>query len=275
MKVDLHLHTKESDGCLSVEEIIQKALQKNIKILSITDHQTTSGSDKAVSLANKNGIQVIPGVEIDTVYEKEEIHLLGYFKSTNNDLLQEKLKNIRKETTKITKLMVEKLQQNGLPIKWEEIIKTANNEGVIRKTHIYYAINNNSLLSYLKWNEISSWFLPGGIAYVPCSGNYYFDVVDWIFASGGLPVLAHPGLIKDQSIISTLLSYKPIGLEVYYGYWEQPQKKIDHYKRLSENLNLFATGGSDFHGFFSKVEIGGVDIPKCCIERLKAYLEIE
>ena len=275
MKADLHVHTKESDGCLSVEEVIQKALQQDIKILSITDHQTTSGSDKAIALAKVYGIEVIPGVEVDTVYQEEEIHLLGYFRTTDNDLLQEKLKLFRMETTNNTKLMVEKLQQNGLPIKWEEIIKTADNDGVIRKTHIYYAINANPVLSYLRWDEISSWFLPGGIAYIPCSGSYYFDAIDWIIASGGLPVLAHPGLIKNQSIISKLLAYKPIGLEVYYGYWEQSQQKIDYYKRLSEDLNLLATGGSDFHGYFSKVGIGEVDIPKHCIEELKNYLGIE
>lgn len=275
MKADLHLHTKESDGCLSVEEIIQEAFQKDIKVISITDHQTTAGSDKAISLAKEYGIKVIPGVEIDTVFQDEEIHLLGYFKTTDNDLLQEKLKHFRNETTNNTKLMVQKLQQNGLPIRWEEIIKTADNEGVIRKTHIYYAINANPALSYLKWDEISSWFLPGGIAYVPYKENYYFDVVNWILSSGGLPVLAHPGLIKNQSTISKLLSYGPIGLEVYYGYWEQPHKRINYYKRLSQDLTLIATGGSDFHGYFSKVGIGEVDIPDYCIDELKKYLEIE
>lgn len=275
MKADLHIHTNESDGCLSVEEVLLTASERGIELLSITDHETTYGVEKASKMAFSYDITIIPGIELNTYYQHEEIHLLGYYKDINNELLQEKLLKIRKDRTDITRQMVQKLKQNGLPIQWKEVLENASIKGVICQTHIMYAIRNNPLLQNLNWNIVASWFKPGGIAYIPYEGNPYKVAVDLIYDTGGLPVLAHPGLIRNKSIIKDLLEYKPIGLEVYYGYWDRKENMISYFERLSQERAIISTGGSDYHGFFSPFNVGQVFIPDKCIIDLKQYLQIE
>ncbi len=276
MKADLHIHTRESDGCLTVEDVLITASECDIDLLAITDHETTSGVEKAKKLAFVYGINIIPGVEFNTIYQKEEIHLLGYYKDINSDILQERLCQIRQERTNITRCMVEKLKQQGLVLEWDKVRETASKESVICKTHIMYAIWNGAYgLDGVNWNTIASWFRPGGIAYIPYEGNPYKEAVDFIFNTGGLPVLAHPGLIRNKSIIKDLLAYKPIGLEVYYGYWDRIKDTIDYFEVLSQRGAILSTGGSDYHGFYSPVGIGQVLVPDKCVEDLKDYLQIE
>ncbi|NLI92864.1 MAG: PHP domain-containing protein [Peptococcaceae bacterium] len=276
MNADLHIHTKESDGCLSVEEVLRTASELGLNLLSITDHESTSGAEKAQKIAYSYGIEIIPGVELNTFYQEEEVHLLGYYKDIQNDQLQERLLQIRKERTLITKLIVEKLSQNGIPINWEQVMKSASRDGVICKTHILYALYNRpSEYGRINWNEVASWFKPGGIAYLPYRGNPYQEAVDLIYSTGGFPVLAHPGLIRNKSMIKDLLTYKPVGLEVYYGYWDQRETTVSLFEEISKTSALFSTGGSDYHGFFSPVGIGQVKVPEKCVMDLKDYLQIE
>lgn len=276
LKADLHIHTKESDGCLTIEEVLRTASQQNIKTLAITDHETTSGVEKAKKAAFAYGISVIPGVELSTIYQEEEIHLLGYYKNINSDYLQEKLQQLRNDRTKITKNMVQKLKQQGLTIEWEKVQETASKEGVVCKTHIMYAIRNNAPgLNQINWNTVASWFRPGGLGYIPYEGNPFKEAVDFIYSTGGLPVLAHPGLIRNKSMIKDLLSYRPIGLEVYYGYWDQTKDIVSYFEVLSENEAILSTGGSDYHGFYSPVGIGQIAVPDKCVEDLKHYLHMK
>jgi len=280
MKVnaDLHIHTTESDGCLTVEETLLIASERGINLISITDHETTLGAEKANKIALAYGIEVIPGVEFNTCYREEEIHLLGYYKNVDNDQLQEKLCKIRKDRTDITKRMVEKLRQNGLMIEWEQVANSASQEGVICKTHILYAIRSirsqTHRLENIDFQEVASWFKPGGIAYIPYEGNPYTKAIDFILHTGGLPVLAHPGLIRNQSLIKELLGYKPIGLEVYYGYWEQREQMMAYFEEISRDEAILSTGGSDYHGFYSPVGIGQVSVPAKCVMDIKEFLQI-
>ncbi len=274
MNADLHIHSKESDGCLTVEEILLTASERGLDLLAITDHETTLGVEKAQKIAPAYGIEIIPGLELNTVYKDEEIHLLGYYKNIHNDQLQEKLFRIRKDRTDITRNMVKKLCQQGIVIEWEDVEQAASSEGVICKTHIMYAIRKKSMMTGgVDWNEVASWFRPGGVAYIAYHGHSYTDAVDFIFATGGLPVLAHPGLIKNKSLVAELLQYRRIGLEVYYGYWAKQAQTISFFENLSDRAVL-STGGSDYHGFFSPVGIGQIAVPERCVIDLKNYLQI-
>lgn len=223
-KADLHIHTKESDGLLSVEEAFQTAAQAGLSTIAFVDHETTVGVEKSFKLAEVYQINLIPGVEIETDYKNQEIHLLAYYKSVDNDQLQTKLEQIRRNRISLTERMVRRLIEYGVKISWEEVELQASYRGVVCKTHILLAlekkIREKLPQQKIDWNEVASWFRPGGIAYVPYEGNPFEQAVDFIFATGGLPVLAHPGLIKQPSMVNELLTYRKIGLEVYYGYWE-------------------------------------------------------
>lgn len=275
MKIDLHVHSLESDGILSVQEIIDIAYQANVRIMALTDHESTNGIETAQKLARRKGIKIIPGIEFSSDYHGQEIHLLGYFTDINNNRLQDRLAMLRKQRTRIAQKMVKKLQANGFYIDWEDVEIENRSNIAIGKGHIMRTLyHKNGKHKELTWPMIADMFQPGGKAYIPFLENPFTEAVDLIHQNGGVPVLAHPGLIRQQKLIDEILSQRNIGLEVYYGYWENQKKLIDHYFHIAKDKKVLMTGGSDFHGPFSKVGIGQIDVPIECVHRIFDVINI-
>jgi len=275
VRIDLHVHTQESDGLLSVEEVVNLAHAKNVQILAITDHESTQGIAKAESLAKRLNIKIIPGVELLTNYQGHEVHLLGYFKDVNHPVLQARLKEIREQRTSLAHDMVERLRNDGLSLKWQDVQREVGAEGAVSKGHIMRAIYHQEHgNSQPDWRVIAGYFRPGGVAYLPYLNHSFEDAVDLIFACGGLPVVAHPGLLFDPSIVISLLAYRPIGLEVYYGYWERQSTLIPHFAEIADKFAILATGGSDYHGPFGQIQLGQMDVRIEGVLKLQNYLTI-
>lgn len=276
MKIDLHVHTEESDGVFSAREVALMAKEKGVDILAITDHESTRGIKEAQESGSLLGLEVIPGVELLTVYHEHEVHLLGYYRDIDNPELQKHLKKLRERRTAQTYKMVKILQQDGITLRWPDVEREASSEGTVSKAHIMRAMYNRDLFpENFSWREIGAMFQPGGIAYLPFRENRFEDAVDFIYATGGMPVLAHPGILRRPEIVPELLSYRPIGLEVYYGYWYDRQALISYYEALAREKALIATGGSDFHGPFSQVKIGEIDVSREGIQTMKTYLGLD
>lgn len=276
MRIDLHVHTRESDGFSSVREIITLARKEKIGTLAITDHESTQGIEQALLLASASGIKIIPGIELLTCYKGIEVHLLGYFKNVNNHDLQKRLKELRERRTALTYQMVKIFQQTGYPLEWKEVEKEANAEAAVSLGHIIRTIvKREKYHDRETLRRIISFFRPGGIAFLPFLEHPFDEAVDLIFATGGLPVLAHPGLLPDNGIVTKLLAYRPIGLEVYYGYWDDREKLIAYYADLAVKRALLATGGSDYHGPLGRIKLGCINIPLSSVTGLQDYLGIE
>lgn len=273
LRVDLHVHTQESDGVLSVEEVVNLAYARDIRILAITDHESTEGIAKIESLAQSLNIQIIPGVELFTSFQGQEVHLLGYFKDANNTMLQDKLRELRGQRTALAHDMVEHLQLHGMSIKWEDVEREVGSEGAVTKGHIMRAIYHRECkLGQKAWIDISKLFLPGGVAYLPFQSHNFEDAVDLIFDCGGLPVIAHPGLLNDPTIVPKLLSYRPMGLEVYYAYWERQEELIPYFSEIAQKHAILATGGSDYHAPNGLFQLGHMDVPMGGVIKLQNYL---
>ena len=272
--IDLHVHTEESDGSLPVRDVIRIAAKQGIRVLSLTDHETTNGVAEALKIGKKQGIHIIPGVELVTAYRGREVHLLGYFKpeTMKNDNFQSRLKELRVHRTALAYEMVNRLQRDGFTLKWAEVEDIASSEGAVTKGHIMRALYEHEH-GNIHWPSIAKLFQPCGIAYLPFLENPFEEAVDFIYECGGVPVLAHPGLLKDNQLVHELLSLRPIGLEVYYGYWEKREALIADYEKLAREKALFSTGGSDFHGLYGPVDMGQIDVPKHCAEDLINFLE--
>lgn len=275
LRIDLHIHTMESDGALSVQAIIDLALENGVGILAITDHESTQGVTEAKHLSAEAGLTVIPGLELMTYYQEQEVHLLGYYSAVDHPDLQARLKELREQRTALAYDMVKRLQADGIPLTWSAVEREASAEGAVSKGHIMRAMYHGKMVaSSFGPREMGALFQPGGSAYLPFFEHRFEDAVDLIYATGGVPVLAHPGILHNQKIVPNLLRYRPIGLEVYYGYWEQRQSLIEHYTVLAKEHALFATGGSDFHGPFSPFKIGQLDIPLSGVSTLREYLGV-
>lgn len=275
LRIDLHVHTQESDGLLSVEEVVNLARVKKIQILAITDHESTQGIAKAEKLAKQLDIQIIPGVELLTSYQGQEVHVLGYFKDVNHPILQARLRELREQRTALAYDMVECLKKSGLCLEWQDVEREVGSEGVVSKGHIMRAIYHRRISSgEANWRDIADYFRPGGVAYLPYLKHTFEDAVDFIFACGGFPVVAHPGLLCQPEIVFDLLAYRPIGLEVYYGYWERQETLIRYYAEVAEKFAVLATGGSDYHGPFGPIQLGQMDVQLEGVLKLKTYLTI-
>ncbi|KPU43884.1 DNA polymerase III PolC-type [Oxobacter pfennigii] len=270
-RADLHIHSKFSDGQLTPEEIIDWALLKGLKAISITDHDTISAIDIAENYAKIKGIEVVPGIELSTEYEGAEVHILGYFfdyhcQSLNN--LIDKLKNSRADRAK---KMVEKLKKMGISIEYSDIDVDKSGISSIGRPHIARAlIKKGYCLSieeafdkYIGYNK-------------PAYAERYkispFEAIKLIIECGGFASLAHPGLIvhiEKENLIKKLKNWGLGGIEVFHT--RHSDEDSNYFNSIALRLSLIATGGTDCHGELINGEpiIGKVTVPYENVELIK------
>ena len=243
---DLHVHTTASDGTATPPEVLEKAVQIGLLGLSITDHDTIAGLPIAQKYLDQNNlpIEFIPGIEMSTEAFKEDIHILGYFIDyANCDLLQ-KLKQIREARAERAVKMIDKLTSMGIDIDINDVKKYAKTD-FIGRPHIAMALISKGYITSIREGFVN-YIGRGKPAYEP---RYKFtpaEAIDLIRKSGGVCVLAHPGLIGNETVIQEVIDMGVEGLEVYYP--EHTPYQIKNYLKLCNENNLLVTGGSDYHG---------------------------
>lgn len=265
--IDLHVHTTASDGLLNPKEVIQWASKKHLEAIAITDHDTIDGIEEAIYYGKKNGIKVIPGIEINTDYKGLEIHILGYLIDYKEKWFQDLLKELRLARYNRAKKMVQKLQDLGLSITMKEVEANAN-AASIGRPHIARVLINNGWVKTMK-EAFDEYIGKEGPAFVERYKITPCEAIKYISDCGGIPVLAHPGLIKDNSIIKELVNCGLQGLEVYHS--KHDQNMVHLYNSIAKQYHLIITGGSDFHGSLHEGQpiLGSLNIDKSIIEDLQ------
>jgi 3',5'-nucleoside bisphosphate phosphatase len=265
--VDLHIHTTVSDGCFSPTEIVYKAIDLGLRVISITDHDTVNGIPEALNSAQDfPGLLVIPGVEISTDVPQGEIHVLGYFIDYTNPLLIMKLEQMRNSRVERARKMVEKLSALGLKIEWQRVLDLASGS-TIGRPHIAEALLEKGYIKTFK-EAFDRYISRNGPAYVERDKMTPAEAVKMIVEAGGLPVFAHPLTFNDyDNMTGELVNAGLVGIEAYYK--GSTPEEIDRIVALSRQYNLIPTGGSDYHGIeIDEVPIGGVDVPIKSVEKL-------
>ncbi|HOJ37621.1 MAG TPA: PHP domain-containing protein [Ignavibacteriales bacterium] len=251
-KIDLHIHTTFSDGFYSPFQIIDLAKQNDLSIISITDHDTVDAYLKTdvIDYAKKLNIEIIPGLEISTDYEGEEMHILGYFIDLHNEELINFLEYISKERVERIKKITKKLQKNGINVTFEDVLEN-NVSKTLGRPHIA-----NIMLKKGYVKDITEAFNKHlGMhcyAYEPRVHVSPKVAIDYIHNSGGIAILAHPNRMKED-YIKYLIDSQIDGFEFIHP--SHNSHITHHYYYLAENYYLIATGGSDFHGGNKKDEI--------------------
>lgn len=246
MIYDLHVHTSASDGALSPTELIDLAIASGIQGIAITDHDTLEGLEPALLYKNKKAlnINVVPGIELNTEAGEQEVHILGYFIDYYNSRLIGRLEQIKTARYERAEKMIDKINKLGISISFKEVQDLAQGD-LIGRPHIALAMIQNNYVSSIA-EAFNKYIGRGKPAYV---NRYKFspqEAVELIKAAGGIPVLAHPGLISDRKIIFDLIKMGIEGIEVYYPQHKEVQ--IQKFLELSTQYNLLVTGGSDYHG---------------------------
>ena len=250
MKTDLHIHTYYSDGVFSPEKIVDTAIDVGLQVIALTDHDNILSYGVAKDYLKKQGIEdkleIIQGVEINTLYKNYEVHILGYFMDTSNSDFQNLLKVQQQARVKQTKEIIALLaKKEGIKIKYEDIVKQVAPGGSIGRPHIAKAITNaggtaNVMDAYAKYIHDDS------PVYVPRKTVSPHDAVEIIYDAGGIPVIAHPHDIDiAESLIKELMSYGLRGIEAYHR--KHSPACVEYFSSMAEELGLIVTGGSDFH----------------------------
>lgn len=247
-RVDLHSHTTASDGLFSPTEIVRLARQNGLKAVAITDHDIVSGIDEAIHEGKKLGIEVIPGVEISTLWKGKEIHMLGLFIDYKDQNLLEKLEKQRDVRHRRNQLMIEKLNQLGISITMEEVEAKKRGNSTKRnlgRPHIAEVLIEKGIVRTMD-EAFDQYLGHDGKAYVTPERITPFEAIEWIHQSRGAAVIAHPGIYEQDDLIPLLVKKGLDGIEVNHPDHSDEDRK--RYKVLAEDFKLIMTAGSDFHG---------------------------
>lgn len=264
MSVDLHLHTTASDGTFTPARLVKRAVKKRVRIIAVTDHDTTAGLPEATEEARRFNVGVIPGIEINTDMGEAEAHILGYFIDTEHPGLVETLQRIRRGREQRVGAMCALLAEHGLEISEEDVRRHARGESVGRP-HVAQALLARRLVAHMG-EAFERWLGRGRPAYVPRTSLTPFQAIEAIREAGGVAVLAHPNL-AGEAILDDLVRAGLQGLEALHP--THTADRTAHLARLAESRGLGVTGGSDFHGpqVNRQVDVGDVRFSLADLER--------
>lgn len=246
MKVDLHIHTSFSDGVFSPEKIVDTAKDAELGAIAITDHDNVLSYKIAKEYAKDKSLEILPGVEINTIYKGYEVHILGYFMDLNNNDFQKLIKAQQQARIKQTKEIIALLNKRaGIKITFDGIINQVAQGGSIGRPHIAKAITNvggtsSVIEAYNKYiNDDSN-------VYVQRKTVTPFEAVEVIYEAGGIPVFAHPYDVDiAEQLIKEMINFGLRGVEAYHR--KHSPAIIEYFSTLAEKYGLIITGGSDFH----------------------------
>ncbi len=287
--VDLHIHSHFScDGDFSPAELVSMARDHGFRAIAIADHDTVGAYPEAISDGEKAGVEVIPSIEITTVFDGREFHLQLPFVNWSSPAIHHIINYMTESRLKEAKTRVELLKRQGFNLEWGEIwekcggipplgVKIARvllerpesrQHPLLKK---YYDSQSQVFAPYLFYQD---YFMEGGLAFVPKNHISLEEVLRLAPGTGGVPVLSHPGAYFQRTTREDLISLKSLGLqglEVYTSYHQPEQVEI--YRALADELDLIATAGSDFHGqikprvYFGLIQEGNYDMVNKLRER--------
>ncbi|WP_319379671.1 PHP domain-containing protein [Thiomicrorhabdus sp.] len=252
MKVDLHCHTSASDGSLSPSELLQRALERRIDCLAITDHDTTRGYEILQSEAEAlPALNLIPGVEISCTWQDRTIHIVALNFQVQQIELQTGLAQIRQKRQERAQAMLEKFQQHRhfnlpeMPQKLDRLV----GDGVVGRGHFAELLIREGRVKNTQ-QAFDRFLKKGRIGYVKAEWPDLQDVVGWIRNAGGIAVIAHPGLYKLTSrklnlLIEDFIEAGGQAIEVV----NRPRASADMIGMAdrARRYGLYASAGSDFH----------------------------
>jgi len=267
MSADLHIHSNASDGSLSPSEIVKIAYAKNLRAFALTDHDTFKGIEEAQIEADKLSIDLIPGVELSCNIGETDVHILAYWPDVNDPDLLNELKERRKNRKERAIKFVEKLNNNGIHITFDDVLSVAKGSAIGR-SHIARAMKSKNYVGSIQ-EAFNNYIDVNSCCYVKKESCSPEEVLKMIKKAKGVATIAHPGVSKIDEHFLNLKKLGLAGLEVYHP--DHNKSKINHYEKLAKKLNLIATGGSDFHARRSSrgITIGAYSVEMETVEKLR------
>lgn len=269
--IDLHTHTDASDGRFSPTELVARAHAAGVRVLSVTDHDTTAGCAAAAVACMAAGIEFVPGIEITAVHDGVDVHTLGYFIDPEALSLHAFLAEQRRRRVERLRQIVDRLAGFGIHLDAEAILQPglSDSKKAVGRPWVARALVAAGHVADTK-EAFDIWLARGRPAFVPRLGAPPEEVVARIHDAGGVASLAHPGLLKRDELVPPLAAAGLDALEVYHT--EHDEEAVRRYLELAQRLNLAVSGGSDYHADESHgaPSPGSTSLPPEHFERLKA-----
>ncbi|EOX4463175.1 PHP domain-containing protein [Vibrio alginolyticus] len=259
MRIDLHSHTTASDGRLEPKDLVERALSFDIEVLAITDHDTVDGLALAKQYVQDNNlpIKIINGIEISTVWQNKDIHIVGLNIDPENEQLSALIEQQKQHRITRSELIAERLQKATRVGVLEEVRQIAGDAPVTRTHFAKWLVDNG----YAKTMQMvfKKYLTRNNPGYVPPNWCSMKDAVDAIHAAGGMAVLAHPGRYKltakwIKRLLAAFVEAGGDAMEV-----AQPQQAQQERRNLADyaiQYKLLASQGSDFHYPSPWMELG-------------------
>src|SRR6266850_3369289 len=264
---DLHLHTYFSDGTYSPEEMVAQGQRNGLVSLALTDHDTTEGCVRTALACEAAEMEFIPGTELTAEQDDNELHILGYFIDIGNARFLAEIAKFQTVRQNRIREMVARLNAVKVPLTAEAVFALANCRSPGRP-HVARALVKAGLCGSL--DEAFERFLKKNRpAWVPKFKMSAADAMELVHQSGGVAVLAHPGLNRADEVIPGMVEAGLDGIECFHT--KHSTATAEHYLELADRFQLLVTGGSDCHGMSKgKPLIGTVKLPYQHVEKLKA-----
>ncbi len=273
--IDLHTHSSASDGTLDPHELVQEAQKSALQALALTDHDTTNGLQQAWRAGQRLGLEVIPGCELSVDFRQGQLHILGLWLPLEPKDLQQTLIDLRHKRHNRNERILEKLQNLGLNITYDQVKKLAG-DASIGRPHIARALVQAGLVTSIQ-EAFDRLIGPRGKAYVPKEKLGPEQAIQVLLQEGATVILAHPYTLELswQELKQEVQHFQQLGLqgiEVYYPDHSKEQTK--GYLQLCRELGLLVSGGTDFHGSVKEdialgVGRGDLHLPYSLLQTMK------
>lgn len=276
-RIDLHTHTLASDGSDTPAAVVQQAAALGLRAVAVTDHDTFAGLPEALAAGQRCGIEVVPGVELSTVWGGEEVHLLGYFMDTGNAALRALMTRATDERNARNETMVQRLHDAGYPITMDDLHAAFPGQTVLGRPHIAALLVQRGCIPSVS-DGMRGLLGRGKAFYVPRYNIPLADSIRALRAAGGVPVVAHIFKYRFDdaqraAMLAAAADAGALGVEVRYTTYTPEQTEIA--QALAARFGLAPSGGSDYHGL-RKPDIalgsgrGGLRVPYAYLAGLKA-----
>ena len=272
--IDLHTHSCFSDGTDTPSEIIDKAIERGLCAVALTDHNTTGGIMEFIKYAEDKSIYAIPGIEISSDLGEKELHIVGLFLNIESlPKIEELMREMNRRKTESNINLIAALKADGYDIDYDSV--KARTEGD--------AFNRAHVASYLvekgyferRQDVFKTVLAKNGKYYIPPKRITAIEAIRFLRSIDAVPILAHPYLSLDEY---ELLEFLPkakkaglVGMETMYSTYDR-ETEIQAAK-MAARFGLYESGGSDYHGKNkSDIELGvgrgHLCVPKEVLEKL-------
>jgi len=248
--VDLHTHTRFSDGSLTPTEVVELAVREGLSAVAITDHDGIGGLEEALDAGERLGIEVVPGVELNLEHDQVTMDLLGYFfDCCPGDEMEAELVTLRGYRDERNARILARLTGLGMPVD-KTTLDTIAEHGAAGRPHIGEAMRQAGYVESV--TEAFRLYLGRGKpAWVDRRRLSLRKAVALLRDAGGLPVIAHPGIIRTDraglaALVREAVALGVVGLECHYPLHDD--ETVAYCLALCDRFELAPTGGSDFHG---------------------------